>query len=66
MLQLIQTQLLCNIASAISAVVGATGQVTCGTGAPTSTPAASACVIYIDKTSTAIYYWDGAAWQLKV
>jgi hypothetical protein len=65
MQSLVNTALLCNIASAISAATGAAGQVTCGNGAPSTAPTPG-CGIYYDKVSTAFYYWDGAAWQLKV
>lgn len=64
MLQLIQTQLLCNISAAISGGVAPADVLTCGAGAPTSTPSTN-CALYVDTAAEAIYYWDGA-WHLKV
>lgn len=44
---------------------GGIGSVLCGVVAPVAPPA-TACALYYDTVSTALYYWDGAAWQLKV
>lgn len=44
---------------------GGSGEVLCGAVPPVAAPATS-CALYYDTVSTALYYWDGAAWQLKV
>lgn len=41
------------------------GSVLCGAVPPVAAPTGS-CALYYDTVSTALYYWDGAAWQLKV
>lgn len=65
--RLIELQLLCNISSSISGGVVPAEMLTCGTGAPTSTPSLD-CAFYIDKTlgAEALYIWNGSAWVLKV
>lgn len=60
----IELQLLCNISGSLASG-GVTQQVLCGIVPPTTAPT-NGCSIYYDKTSTAFYFWDGAAWQLKV
>lgn len=40
-------------------------EVTCGVGAPTSTPA-SGCAFYIDTSNDAVYIYRSGAWILKV
>lgn len=57
--------LLNQIATDTAAAAAAAGQVQCGAVPPTTPPTGS-CSIYYDTVSTAFYYWDGAAWQLKV
>lgn len=64
MLRLIELQLLCNISNSISGGM-TTDAVSCGHGVPVAAPTAT-CAIYIDLDSTAIYYWDGGNWVLKV
>lgn len=65
MLQIVQTQLLCNIAGATASGLAPSDQVSCGNGEPVAAPTAT-CALYVDLLTTALYYWDGAAWQLKV
>lgn len=60
-----QLFLLNAIATDTAAAAAAAGQVQCGAVPPTTPPTGS-CSIYYDTVSTAFYYWDGAAWQLKV
>lgn len=52
-------------AAAAAAAAATAGQVSCGDVPPTTAPT-NTCSIYYDRVSTAFYYWDGAAWQLKV
>lgn len=70
LLQVIQTQLLCNISvEGISTGGGGGGggtasQVLIGTGAPTVNPALSVA-FYVDKdpaAQTVLYWWNGTAW----
>jgi hypothetical protein len=44
---------------------GASGSVLCAAGPPVAAPTTT-CAIYVDLTSTALYFWTGAVWQLKV
>lgn len=44
---------------------GGSSGVTCGAVDPVAAPAGS-CGLYYNTTSTALFYWDGAAWALKV
>lgn len=44
---------------------GGTGSVLCGAVAPVAAPTGT-CALYYDTVTTALYYWDGAAWVLKV
>ena len=63
LLQVIQTQLLCNISVTGTGGSGAT-QVFTGTGAPVANPGVTAAV-YMDKSPTAqtvLYWWNGATW----
>lgn len=54
-----------SLLNSIQSGLAPSDQVSCGHGAPVSTPTAG-CSLYVDLDSTALYYWDGAAWQLKV
>lgn len=44
---------------------GASDQVACGAVDPVAAPA-GACGLYYNTVSSALFYWDGAAWILKV
>ena len=44
---------------------GAIGSVLCAAGVPVAAPTTT-CALYVDLTTTALYFWTGAAWQLKV
>lgn len=44
---------------------GSSGSVTCGAVPPVAAPTGS-CGLYYDTNTTALYFWDGAAWQLKI
>jgi len=39
--------------------------VTCGAADPVAAPSGY-CGIYVNTTTSAIFYWDGAAWVFKV
>lgn len=62
-LQVIQTQLLCNISVTGTGGSGTT-QVFIGTGAPVANPGLSVA-FYVDKApaaQTVLYWWNGTAW----
>ncbi len=63
LLQVIQTQLLCNISVTGTGGSGTT-QVFIGTGAPVANPGLTVA-FYVDKSPTAqtvLYWWNGTTW----
>lgn len=61
----LQQAIIISLLDTVAGGSSGTNAVSCGSGAPTSTPT-SGCAFYIDTDTDAVYIYRSGAWVLKV